>query len=57
MARLIKKAILPKRLPKGSLLALLKKIGPIDLGPREQPGWTDRRVDPELRGRRRPPAA
>jgi antitoxin VapB len=46
--------ILPKRRPKGSLLELLKSIGPIDLGPRNQPGWSDRRADRALRvGRRR----
>ena len=41
--------ILPKQQRKGSLLDLLKRIGPIDLAPREQPGWTDRRVDRALR--------
>lgn len=41
--------ILPKRPRKGSLLALLKAIGPIELAPREQPGWTDRRTDSALR--------
>ncbi|HEV8094332.1 MAG TPA: hypothetical protein VGP71_01315 [Burkholderiales bacterium] len=41
--------ILPKRQRKGSLLELLKRVGPIDLAPREQPAWTDRRVDPALR--------
>ena len=48
--------ILPKGARKGSLLELLKRIGPIDLGPREQPGWTDRRIDSALRvrGGRRP---
>ena len=45
--------ILPKRQRKGSLLELLRRIGPIDLGPREQPDWGDRRVDPALRVRRR----
>ena len=45
--------ILPKRLRKGTLLALLNKIGPIELGPRDQPGWSDRRVDPALRSPRR----
>lgn len=45
--------ILPKRQRKGSLLKLLKRIGPIDLAPRGQPGWGDRRVDPALRVRRR----
>lgn len=45
--------ILPKRPRKGSLLALLNRIGPIDLGPRDQPGWSDRRVDPVLRAPRR----
>jgi len=49
---------IPKRPRKGSLLALLKAIGPIELAPREQPGWTDRRTDVALRvtsksGRRR----
>ena len=43
--------ILPKHQRKGSLLELLKRIGPIDLEPREQPGWSDRRVDPALRAR------
>ena len=43
--------ILPKGERKGSLLELLKRIGPIDLGPREQPAWTDRRIDPALRVR------
>jgi hypothetical protein len=40
--------ILPKRPRKGSLLALLEALGPIELAPREQPGWTDRRSDREL---------
>ncbi len=39
----------PKRPRKGSLLALLRAIGPIDLAPREQPQWTDVRDDRELR--------
>ena len=45
--------ILPKRARKGSLLELLRRIGPIDLGPREQPGWSDRRVDSALHASRR----
>ena len=45
--------ILPKRTRKGSLLALLKALGPIELGPRDQPGWTDKRSDGSLRGSRR----
>ena len=45
--------ILPKRAKKGSLLELLRSIGPIDIGAREQPGWSDRRVDPALRAPRR----
>jgi antitoxin VapB len=45
--------ILPKRGRSGLLLELLKRIGPIDLGPREQPGWSDRRDDPALRVRAR----
>ena len=40
-------SILPKR--RSSLLALLQKIGPIELAPREQPGWTDKRADASLR--------
>ena len=36
-------SILPKR--KGSLLALLKELGPTQLAPRDQPGWTDERAD------------
>ena len=46
--------ILPRQ-RRGSLLELLKRNGPIDLAPREQPGWTDRRVDDSLhvRGARR----
>lgn len=41
---------------KGSLLALLKALGPIDLAPRDQPDWTDARKDRALkvpRGARR----
>ena len=41
--------ILPKNPAKGSLLALLNALGPIELAPREQPGWTDRRADPALK--------
>jgi antitoxin VapB len=40
--------ILPRHQRKGSLLELLRRIGPIDLAPRDQPGWTDRRVDTSL---------
>jgi antitoxin VapB len=46
--------ILPKRSRKGSLLALLQSIGPLELAPREQPGWTDKRTDPALSARRAP---
>jgi antitoxin VapB len=45
--------ILPMQNGKGSLLDLLKRIGPIDLAPRDQPGWTDRRADRALRARSR----
>ncbi len=48
-------SILPKR--KGSLLALLKELGPTQLAPRDQPGWTDERADAALkppRKKRRP---
>lgn len=41
--------IFPKRARKGSLAELLKAMGPIELGPRDQPGWTDRRTDGALR--------
>ena len=41
--------IFPKKTRKGSFLALLKALGPIDLAPREQPGWTDKRTDRSLR--------
>ena len=44
--------ILPKRARKGSLLALLKALGPIELAPRDQPGWSDKRTDPALRATR-----
>lgn len=45
--------ILPKRPRKGSLLALLMQIGPVELAPREQPGWTDKRDDRALQARSR----
>jgi hypothetical protein len=35
--------IMPKSPRDRSLLALLKAIGPIDIVPRNQPDWTDRR--------------
>lgn len=38
--------LVPKRFRKGEFLALLEDVGPVDLAPREQPGWTDRRRDP-----------
>jgi antitoxin VapB len=47
-------SILPNR--KSSLLALLRELGPIELAPRAQPDWTDRRADAGLkppRGKRR----
>lgn len=44
----------PKRPRKGSLLALLRALGPIELAPRSQPGWTDRRDDRALKPARRP---
>lgn len=40
--------ILPKRARQGSLLALLKALGPIEIAERDQPGWTDRRTDRAL---------
>jgi antitoxin VapB len=50
--------ILPKGARKGTLLALLEALGPIELAPRDQPDWTDRRTDRALKvpakpGRRR----
>ncbi len=41
--------ILPKKADKGSLLALLHALGPVELAPREQPGWTDQRADRALK--------
>lgn len=53
--------ILPKAADKGSLLALLHALGPVELAPREQPDWTDRRTDRTLkvaaRKRKRPARA
>lgn len=45
--------LIPKRFRKGEFLALLEDIGPVELAPREQPGWTDRRRDAALRVTRR----
>jgi len=45
--------ILPKGARKGSLLALLEALGPLELAPREQPGWTDRRTDRTLKAPRK----
>jgi antitoxin VapB len=47
--------ILPKGSRKGSLLALLKALGPIELAPRDQPGWTDRRTDRALKAAAKSP--
>lgn len=49
--------IFPKRTPKGSLLSLLKALGPIDLAPREQPELGDTRDDRALRPPRKKAAA
>ena len=46
--------ILPKRPRKGSLIELLKAVGPIELAPRDQPDWTDKRADRSLRVPRTP---
>jgi len=50
--------IFPKRARKGSLLALLKALGPVELGSREQPEWTDKRAARALKpvSRRKRPA-
>ena len=44
-------SIMPNR--KASLLDLLNEIGPINLAPRDQPEWTDRRSDDALKPSRR----
>lgn len=44
-------SILPRR--KSNLLNLLREIGPIELAPRDQPGWTDSRADAALRPARK----
>lgn len=44
-------SILPKR--RTGLLALLRELGPVELAPREQPGWTDKRADASLGAPRR----
>jgi antitoxin VapB len=50
--------ILPKRPRKGSLVQLLKALGPTELAPRDQPDWTDKRSDRALRAvRKRKPRA
>jgi antitoxin VapB len=46
--------ILPKRPRKRSLIKLLEALGPIELAPRDQPEWTDKRRDRSLRAPRRP---
>jgi antitoxin VapB len=45
--------ILPARPRRGTVLALLRALGPVELAPRDQPGWTDRRADRPLRARAR----
>lgn len=41
--------LIPKRFRKGEFLELLRDIGPVDLAPRDQPGWSDKRTDSALR--------
>lgn len=41
--------LIPKRFRKGEFLELLRDIGPVDLAPRNQPGWSDKRTDSALR--------
>ena len=43
--------ILPKSPRDRSLRALLETMGPIELAPRDQPGWTDKRADRALKAR------
>jgi len=45
--------LIPKRFRKGEFLELLRDIGPVDLAPREQPGWSDKRSDSALRPARK----
>ena len=45
--------LIPKRFRKGEFLELLREIGPVDLAPRGQPGWSDKRADSALRPARR----
>ena len=46
--------LIPQRFRKGEFLELLRDIGPVNLAPRDQPAWTDRRTDSPLRrGRNR----
>ncbi|MFN0314345.1 MAG: antitoxin [Burkholderiales bacterium] len=50
--------ILPMAPRDRSLLELLKAIGPIDIAPRDQPGWTDQRSTKAFKPtttRKRPP--
>ena len=37
--------LIPKRYRAADLLELAREIGPVDLGEREQPEWTDRREE------------
>lgn len=41
--------LIPKRFRKGEFLELLRDVGPVDLAPRNQPGWSDKRTDSALR--------
>ena len=41
--------LIPKRFRKGEFLELLRDVGPVDLAPRDQPGWLDKRADSALR--------
>ncbi len=45
--------LIPKRFRKGEFLELLRDIGPVDLAPRDQPGWSDKRTDSALRPARK----
>jgi antitoxin VapB len=41
--------LIPKRFRKGEFLELLRDVGPVDLAPRDQPDWSDKRTDSVLR--------
>lgn len=45
--------LIPIRFRKGEFLRLLREIGPVNLAPRGQPGWSDKRTDTALKPARK----